>query len=80
MAQHLSTARTAHDERTASAHVLSERDAAKYFNMSPGWFRAGRMRGRGPAYVRAGRTVRYLIRDLDAWLDRHRVETREAGR
>jgi predicted DNA-binding transcriptional regulator AlpA len=60
--------------------VLRERDAANYIGMSRAWFRQGRMHGRGPVFVRTGRSIRYLTRDLDAWLDAHRVDTHEAGR
>lgn len=73
MRQQGSVVRTADDERTTPSQVLSERDAAKYLGLSQAWFRAGRMRGRGPAYVRTGRTVRYLARDLDLWIQAHRV-------
>jgi hypothetical protein len=50
--------------------VLRERDAAVYVGMSAHWLhacRAGRATD-GPAYLRAGRSVRYRIADLDAWL------------
>ena len=61
----------------APAQTLTERDTASYLAMSRAWLRQSRMRGRGPAYVRIGRSVRYLVRDLDAFLEAHRVETRE---
>lgn len=69
-----------HTGFTPPAHVLREADAATYLGMSRAWLRQGRMRMRGPAYVRSGRSIRYLTRDLDAWLAQHRVDTREAGR
>jgi len=31
----------------------------------------------GPAYLKIGRAVRYRLPDLDAWLDAHRVSTRD---
>jgi len=40
------------------------------------WHRFARWRGVGPQYYRIGRTIRYDVRDLDAWLELHRVETR----
>ncbi len=53
---------------------LHEADTAIYIGMSRPWLRLQRMRGTGPAYIRIGRTIRYDIRDLDAWLAQHRVE------
>ena len=59
--------------------ALDEKDAGIYIGMSVSFLRKSRMEGDrkrrtpGPPYVRVGRTIRYLIRDLDAWLDQHRV-------
>ncbi len=55
---------------------LGEADTAIYIGMSRPWLRLQRMKGTGPAYIRIGRTIRYDIRDLDAWLAAHRVECR----
>jgi predicted DNA-binding transcriptional regulator AlpA len=57
---------------------LDERDAARCSGYTPAAFRAWRSQGRGPAYIRIGRSVRYRVEDLDAWLTAHRVETRES--
>jgi hypothetical protein len=67
MAQHL----------TAS-HALAEPEAAVYIGYTQSALRAWRRLGRGPAYVRHARSVRYLACDLDAWLAAHRVETRDS--
>ena len=40
--------------------------------MSPGYLRHTRQRGLGPAHLRIGRSVRYLVDDLNAWLIVHR--------
>jgi hypothetical protein len=53
---------------------LTEAEAAMYICMSRVWLRVQRMRGTGPAYIKIGRAVRYDIRDLDKWLEAHRVE------
>ncbi len=53
---------------------LNEEQTAHYIGMSRPWLRLQRMRGKGPAYIRIGRTIRYDIRDLDEWLNKHRVE------
>jgi predicted DNA-binding transcriptional regulator AlpA len=58
--------------------ALDERESAHYIDMSTAYLRLCRRENRGPAFVRVGRTVRYLRKDLDAWLTRHRVETRES--
>jgi predicted DNA-binding transcriptional regulator AlpA len=65
-------------QHTASP-ALDERDAATYIGYTTSALRAWRRQGRGPAYIKAGRSVRYLVRDLDAWLEAHRVPTRECA-
>ena len=55
--------------------VLREREAAAYIGMSAAFLRAARL-GRGtpgPPFVRIGRSVRYAVADLDAWLATKRV-------
>jgi predicted DNA-binding transcriptional regulator AlpA len=54
--------------------ALREGDASRYLGMSRAWLRQSRMRGRGPAFIRIGRSVRYRLADLEAWLDAHRVD------
>jgi predicted DNA-binding transcriptional regulator AlpA len=57
-------------------HVLSETEAAEYIGMSRAYLRAARTRERGtpgPPYLRVGRAIRYLVADLDVWLERHRI-------
>lgn len=56
---------------------LNERDAAIYIGMSVSYLRLSRMKGTtkcqdAPAYVKVGKSVRYLPRDLDAWLESRR--------
>jgi predicted DNA-binding transcriptional regulator AlpA len=58
--------------------ALPEPKAATYIGFTTSALRLWRREGRGPSYIRHGRSVRYLLKDLDGWLDRHRVETREA--
>ena len=58
--------------------ALTEADAASYIGLSRSYLRASRLgRGDGPPYVRAGRAVRYLLDDVDRWLEARRVETRK---
>lgn len=60
------------------AQIISERDAARYIGMSRWWMKHARRMNRGPAYLRIGRAIRYQVADLDAWLQRHRVQTRDS--
>jgi hypothetical protein len=54
--------------------ALNDIDAARYVGLSCGFLRAARVgRCNGPSYIRAGRAVRYLISDLDVWLESRRV-------
>jgi len=46
---------------------LDETDAARYLNFQPTTLKAWRRLGRGPAYYRVYRSVRYRLEDLDAW-------------
>ncbi len=38
-----------------------------------------RLRGKGPRYVKCGRTVRYALADVEAWIAAGTVETRAAS-
>ena len=63
--------------------ALAERDAAIYAGVSTAYLRQARMLQRGtgrtaittpgPRFVQIGRSIRYLIDDLDSWLESHRV-------
>jgi hypothetical protein len=68
------------DDTVTTAAALAERDAGRYIGYRPTALRLWRAEGRGPAYYRAGRTVRYRIADLDAWMLSRRVETRDSRR
>ncbi len=58
--------------------ALTEREAAQYIAMSRSFLRQDRMNGRregrtpGPAFLKIGRSVRYLKEDLDKWLEKFR--------
>ncbi len=61
--------------------ALIEADAAEYIGMSVSFLRQSRMDGvrenrtPGPRWVKLGRrAVRYLIEDLDSWLESYRQE------
>lgn len=54
-------------------NVIDESAAARYVGYSTFALKAWRRQGRGPAYIRVGRSVRYRVAALDAWLERHTV-------
>ena len=51
---------------------LTEVDAAARLGLKVATLRAWRHQGRGPAFVRLGRAIRYLVHDLDAFMDANR--------
>lgn len=61
-------------------HLLNEFQAAEYLNVTVHALRAWRLRGGGPVYSKLGRSVRYRLADLEAFvagnLTRH---TSDAG-
>ncbi len=61
---------------------LTEAQAAEYIGMSRSYLRQDRMNGErsnrtpGPRFIKVGsRAIRYLLEDLDAWLDQWRSNT-----
>ena len=61
-------------QHTTATPTLAERDSAVYIGFRPPALKAWRREGRGPAYIRVNRSIRYRVADLDAWLDAHRVQ------
>lgn len=57
--------------------VLVPKEAAEYIKQSEGTLRQWRSQGRGPAYLKDRIGVRYLKKDLDAWLLANRTLTSE---
>jgi predicted DNA-binding transcriptional regulator AlpA len=60
--------------------AVAEREAAPYLGMTTSWLRKGRRDGTGPPYIRIGRSVRYILRDLDSYRERRRVEPKPKAR
>jgi hypothetical protein len=52
-----------------SPAVLREPHAAFYIGIAKTTLKKQRMQGRGPAFVRMGRTIVYRLRDLDLFLE-----------
>ncbi|HPO14257.1 MAG TPA: helix-turn-helix domain-containing protein [Candidatus Hydrogenedentes bacterium] len=69
--------------KSIDSGLINERQAAKYLGMSRSYLAiarmtgAGRRRKSGPPFYKISRAVRYSIRDLDAWLAKHRVAPSE---
>ncbi len=59
---------------TGAGPFLRTQEAAEYCGYSAKHFARLRADGLGPAFCKAGRIVRYTVRDLDAWV----LETRRA--
>lgn len=48
-------------------------EVAELLGVPVGTLANWRYQGRGPAFAKVGRHVRYRRRDVDAWIDRHVV-------
>lgn len=63
----------------SSPPVKNTKEAAAYLNLRPTTLDQWRWSGRGPRFVKIGRSVRYRIADLDAFLaERVYTSTTEA--
>jgi len=69
-------------EKTKKSDYLTEAEAADHINVSRSFLRHHRQQGflpgraRGPNFIRIGRMIRYLRKDLDHWLLEHRYVPR----
>jgi predicted site-specific integrase-resolvase len=57
------------------SHPLTEREAAARLGLKIATLRAWRHQGKGPAFLRLGRAIRYLSNDLDAFVQTNRHRT-----
>ena len=64
---------------TAAHQPMPESEAASRLGLKVATLRAWRHQGRGPAYVRLGRAVRYLASDIDDFLNSNRHSPRPAA-
>jgi len=58
------------------ATALTERQVAELLGLSVATLRAWRHRGRGPRFLRLGRSVRYLPADVDEFVRASAVDTK----
>ena len=54
--------------------IITEREAAKLAGWSCGALVKWRREGRGPRYIRVGRSIRYRLSDLLNWIEEHAVK------
>jgi|WetSurSiteA1Bulk_404760.scaffolds.fasta_scaffold180416_1 hypothetical protein len=57
--------------------LLTTREVAKILRTSPAQIANMRMRGEGPNFLKFRRRVLYEIKDLEMWLDRHKMKAAE---
>jgi len=55
--------------------TLNQKQAAYYIGMSTGYLKQKRLDGEGPVYSRIGKRVIYQKKDLDTFLNDHKVVT-----
>lgn len=54
--------------------VINERQAAKILRVAVQTLRNWRHSRRGPAYVKFGRAVRYQIQDIEAYIEKQKID------
>ena len=69
-------ATTERDQARRTARALTEREVAELLGLSVATLRAWRHRGKGPRFLRLGRSVRYLPSDVDDFVRASAVDTR----
>jgi excisionase family DNA binding protein len=52
--------------------LFTTEEAAEYTGRGKNTFEQERLKGGGVPFVRLGRSVRYDVADLDAWIDSHK--------
>lgn len=57
--------------------ALTEVEVEQIFGLKQRTLQQWRFLGRGPRYVKAGRNVRYMVADIENFLDRGQVLPRE---
>ena len=62
-----------------TTRALTEREVAELLGLSVATLRAWRHRGKGPRFLRLGRSVRYLPSDLADFVSASAVDTRSVS-
>ena len=63
-------------QRSDTTRALTEREVAELLGLSVATLRAWRHRGKGPRFLRLGRSVRYLPSDLADFVRASAVDTK----
>ncbi|MGN6148118.1 MAG: helix-turn-helix transcriptional regulator [Rhizomicrobium sp.] len=58
---------------------FSTRTASQYLGVSAGWLSGARCHGKGPPYVRMGRTIRYRRLTLEKWMTQREHDPRASS-
>ena len=69
-------ATTERGQMSDTTRALTEREVAELLGLSVATLRAWRHRGKGPRFLRLGRSVRYLPSDLNDFVRASAVDTR----
>jgi excisionase family DNA binding protein len=59
--------------------TIKERVAAEYLGLSVRTLQKRRFERQNPPYLKIGRSVRYRLEDLDAFLEAHRIDPRQGA-
>lgn len=65
---------TTGDKQPIQYVVVDEKQAAAYVNLSVKTLQARRAAHKAPAFLKIGRSIRYRLVDLDAFLAAHRID------
>jgi len=60
------------ETKWAGQEIFTERDTAAFLRLSHRTLQALRVRGGGPAFIKLGKTVRYVKADLLQWIEVNR--------
>lgn len=52
---------------------MTTREAAEYLRLATTTLEHWRLSGKGPAFVRWGRTIRYKREEIDSWLNSQKL-------
>lgn len=64
---------------SGTTRALTEREVAEQLGLSVATLRAWRHRGKGPRFLRLGRSVRYLPLDVEEFVRASAVDTRSVS-
>ncbi len=62
------------DNSPVAPEYLNPKDAARFAGFTPKALERMRQRGEGPRYSKVGRSIRYALADLRAWMEAGYVE------